>query len=125
MKRGNIRPAKSDVKNPKIWGDLKSKIQQSIIAKETTQNLEFDLQRLMKERKSMENQEDENTDHLDYINNQIEETQRSLCDLTGILNKNEYLKKNDYFRRRSSNQCIRAGSRRLALSCHSTTALFY
>ena len=85
MKRGNIRPTKSDVKNPKIWSDLKSKIQQSIIAKETTQNLEFDLQRLMKERKSMENQEDEDTDHLDYINNQIEETQRSLCDLTGML----------------------------------------
>ena len=43
------------------------------------------MQRLMKERKSMENQEDKDTDHLDYINNQIEETQRSLCDLTGML----------------------------------------
>ena len=43
------------------------------------------MQRLMKERKSMENEEDEDTDHLDYINNQIEETQRSLCDLTGML----------------------------------------
>ena len=38
--RGNMRPVKNvDVKNPKIWGDLKSKIQQSIIAKETSQNL--------------------------------------------------------------------------------------
>ena len=81
--RGNMRPVKNvDVKNPKIWGDLKSKIQQSIIAKETSQNLEFDLQRLMKERKSMESQPDQ-ADHLDYINNQIEETQQSLCDLTG------------------------------------------
>ena len=80
-----MRPVKNvDVKNPKIWGDLKSKIQQSIIAKETSQNLEFDLQRLMKERKSMESQPDQ-ADHLDYINNQIEETQQSLCDLTGQL----------------------------------------
>ena len=36
----------------------------------------------MKERKSMESQPDQ-ADHLDYINNQIEETQQSLCDLTG------------------------------------------
>merc|ERR1711892_1132497 len=79
--KGNIRPVKNaDVKNPKIWGDLKSKIQTSIIAKETSQNLEFDLQRLMKERKSMESQPDQ-ADHLDYVNNQIEETQQSLCDL--------------------------------------------
>ena len=50
------------------------------------------MQRLMKERKSMENQEDEDTYHLDYINNQIEETQRSLCDLTGMLFTTTWLK---------------------------------
>lgn len=74
--------AKSDAKNPKIWSELKTKIDQTILQRETSQKLEFEMQNLMKQRKSVE-EDGQDQDHLNYLNERIEEAQQTLCDLTG------------------------------------------
>ena len=76
--------AKSDAKNPKIWSELKTKIDQTILQRETSQKLEFEMQNLMKQRKSVE-EDGQDQDHLNYLNERIEEAQQTLCDLTGKL----------------------------------------
>ena len=57
---GNIRPrdrlgSASDAKHTrKIWKDVRCKLESAILTKETTQSLEFELDRLLKERQAAE-----------------------------------------------------------------------
>ena len=85
---GNLRPkqqSESKVKNTKIWKDVQHKLSDAIVTKEAIQTIEFDLQRLMTERKDVEaNAETADSDHIHYLNQRIEEAQTQLCDLEGI-----------------------------------------
>lgn len=81
---GNIRPKQSEskVKNTKIWKEVQHKLSDAIVTKEAIQTIEFDLQRLMAERKDAETNNSD-SDHIQYLNERIEEAQTQLCDLEG------------------------------------------
>lgn len=81
---GNIRPKQSEskVKNTKIWKEVQHKLSDAIVTKEAIQTIEFDLQRLMTERKDAETNNSD-SDHIQYLNERIEEAQSQLCDLEG------------------------------------------
>ena len=81
---GNIRPKQSEskVKNIKIWKEVQHKLSDAIVTKEAIQTIEFDLQRLMTERKDAETNNSD-SDHIQYLNERIEEAQSQLCDLEG------------------------------------------
>ena len=98
---GNIRPKQSEskVKNTKIWKEVQHKLSDAIVTKEAIQTIEFDLQRLMTERKDAETNNSD-SDHIQYLNERIEEAQTQLCDLEGSFSGTYYVIKLFIYRRR-------------------------
>lgn len=79
---GNVRPkqTESKVRNGKIWKDVQARLVDAILAKESMHTIEFDLERLMAERKQAESEQSD-TDHIQYLTQRIDEAQTQLCEL--------------------------------------------
>ena len=78
---------------------MQHKLSDAIVTKEAIQTIEFDLQRLMTERKDAETNNSD-SDHIQYLNERIEEAQTQLCDLEGSFSGTHYVIKLFIYRRR-------------------------
>lgn len=81
---GNIRPqTRSRVTFTKSWSHLQHKLRSAIAAKEATKDVENELEKLLSERKRLEDDKgSQNDDHIEYISERIQEAQSQLVELT-------------------------------------------